>query len=247
LIDQNIALPEFRSLIGKVTEYTCNALLAFSYLLIINTIASEDHDENLLLVGGKDEASLPDWFQVIRGSCSLFGDTLKFILNGPLTPLVMEGMDGHTPSPEPEKSESEDAVRLDLLFRVPFLRQSSIANHIVEGKPSPFPGALMKLQEAFSKAQAARSLSKYTLWNMVHAWPAQVSQGYLDLLKDRDPPALILLAHYCILLEPLESHWYMRGFRKRLLSRIYYQLDPEWQKWLQWPVEKIGLQESCST
>jgi len=244
---QNIALPEFRSLIGNVTERTCSALLAFSYLLILNTIASDDQDENLLLVGGKNEASLPDWLQVIRGSCSLFGNCCKIILNGPISPLATEATAGHSPTPEPEEPESEDAVRLDLLFRVPFLGQSSIAKRIAEVKPSPFPGALMKLQEAFSKIQVARSVSKCTLWTVIYAWPAQVSQDYLDLLKDRDPPALILLAHYCILLEPLESTWYMHGFRKRLLSRIYHQLDPEWQKWLQWPVEEIGLQEQCST
>jgi hypothetical protein len=96
---------------------------------------------------------------------------------------------------------------------------------------------------AFSKTQAARERGVFTLSTALHIWPAKVSQDYLDLLKERDPAALVLLAHYCLLLEPLESNWYMSGFRKRLLTRIYNQLDDEWRQWLQWPLEEIGLQE----
>lgn len=55
------------------------------------------------------------------------------------------------------------------------------------------------------------------------------------------PAALILLAHYCILLARLDSHWYMSGYSKNLFSRIYNQLDQEWRQLLYWPLEEIGL------
>jgi len=44
-----------------------------------------------------------------------------------------------------------------------------------------------------------------------------------------------------VLLEPLEQAWYMSGFRKRLLSRIYWQLEEEWRVWLEWPFAEAGL------
>lgn len=169
---QNQALPEFRIAIDNVNDYTCNALLAFSYLLIINCVALEEQDEDLFFVGGKDESGLPEWLKVIRGSCAIFGHTWDNISKGPLHPLVLEGM--NSSAFDLNSETSEDAARLDILFQIPFLGQNLTAKQVCEEKPSPFPRALMKLHEAFSKTRVAHSLSKFTLWTVVHA----VSNAY---------------------------------------------------------------------
>jgi hypothetical protein len=238
---QNRALPAFRSAIANANEDTCNALLAFSQLLIIHCFASEEQDEDLLLVKEKHELGLPDWLHIIRGNCTIFKTVLQFIKNGPLKPLKMEGIEGEYLSPVPANPEYSRRLGR-LLAAISISRKNRIAQQVTEGSLSPLPGALLELSRAFSKADAARSHSIFTIWTAVYIWPVQVSQDYLDLLKDRDPAALILLAHYCILLEPLDSHWYMNGYSKRLLSRIYNQLDQEWRQWLYWPLEENGLQ-----
>jgi len=238
---QHKALPEFRLAIGNVNESNCNALLAFSQLLIIHCFAADEQDETLFLVGAREEAGLPDWLQVIRGSCSLFGDSWEVIRNGALMPLVTEGLWNQHDLPRLTKSKY--AARLDVLVNMPFSGKGPTTNGVNDKNFSSLAGAFVKLHEAFAIAEEARAESKYTLWTAVHSWPAQVPQEYLDLLKDRDPIALILLAHFCILLEPFESDWCFTGFRKRLLSRIYKKLDPEWRQWLRWPLEEIGLQE----
>jgi hypothetical protein len=238
---QNRALPAFRSAIANANKYTCNALLAFSQLLIIHCFASEEQGEDLLLVKGKDELGLPDWLHIIRGNCTIFKTNWQFIENGPLTPLKMEGIDGEHLSPVPENPQYAQRLS-ELLAAISFPGKNRIAQQVTEASPSPLPDALLELSRAFSKAHSARSRSVFTMWTALYIWPVQVSQDYLDLLKDRDPAALILLAHYCILLEPLDSHWCMSGYSKRLLSRIYNQLDQEWRQWLHWPLEEIGLQ-----
>ncbi|KAH8597516.1 hypothetical protein B0O99DRAFT_592669 [Bisporella sp. PMI_857] len=235
------ALPSFRSAIENANESNWNALLAFTQLLLIHCFASEEQDESLLLVGGKYESGLPDWLYIIRGSCTIFKDARQVMESGPLSPIVKDGMLWQQLAPVPENPEYSE--RLALLTALPFFGNKSTTPRIAETLHSPFPGALLALSRAFSKAQAARSHSVFTIWTAVHIWPAQVSEDYLDRLKDRDPTALILLAHYCILLEPFESYWYMSGYRKRLLSRIYNQLDQEWRQWLQWPMEEVWVEE----
>lgn len=238
---QSKALPEFRTAIASPTEENCNALIAFSQLLIIHCFAAEEQDENLLLVRGKHESGLPDWLQIIRGSCTIFSSIWKFVKTGPLAPILMERMFAERLPLIPENPEH--ARRLQHLIKLPFFRKRSITERLAQEYVSPIPGAFLELSVAFSKTQAARECGVFTLSTALHIWPAKVSQDYLDLLKERDPAALVLLAHYCLLLEPLESNWYMSGFRKRLLTRIYNQLDDEWRQWLQWPLEEIGLQE----
>jgi hypothetical protein len=242
---QNEALPAFRVAITNPNESNCNALLAFSQLLIIHSFASEEQDEDLLLVGGSHESGSPDWMNVVRGSCVIFKDVMQYIESGPFKPLVIEtrsvnrlsGEEGEPDSPE----LTERIRRLGLLLNIPFnpSDNSELANIL-----RTFGSTLLKLSRAFRKADEANLV--FTIWTAVYLWPAQLSQEYLDILRQRHPVALILLAHYCILLEPLESHWYMNGFRKRLMSRIYRQVDPEWWPWLKWPMEEVGLSVSTT-
>jgi hypothetical protein len=241
---QSIALPEFRIAIAKPTEENCNALIAFSQLLLINCFAAEDPDENLLLVGGKHESGLPDWLQIIRGSCTIFSSVWEFVKEGPLAPLFEERNLRMLNEPLLMSQNPEHARQLHRLIHLTNFgnsSSSSVAEKFSQGYVSSLPGALLELSVAFSKALVARERGFFTVSTALHIWPARVSQGYLDLLKERDPAALVVLAHYCILLKPLESNWYMSGFRERLLTRIYNQLDEEWRPRLQWPLEEIGL------
>lgn len=239
---QNRALPAFRSEISNPNEHNCNALLAFAQLLVVHCFASEEQDEDLLFVRGSKESGLPDWLELVRSSCSIFGSLSKIISDGPLQKL-MDEMDVRSLSVTDFPSNTEYSRRLGLLLHVPSFNRLPNPKINPDTTIFPLPGALFELLRAFAKANAAQSRSMFTMWAAVYIWPAQVSYEYLDLLKDRDPVALIFLAHYCILLKPLESRWYMNGFTKRLLSRISDQLDPEWRQWIQWPLDETQIQE----
>jgi hypothetical protein len=235
---QNEALPAFRSKIANPTEGSCDALIAFSQLLILHTFASEEQDEHLLLVGRTHESGSPDWMKVIRGSCVTFKDVRHHFESGPFKPLVISReTNAKSLREEPESQELLESIRrLGLLATIPFSTKSDPEQAKTQ---RAFGTALLELSRAFRMADASKL--NFSIWTALYIWPAQVPQDYLDILAERHPGALILLAHYCILLGRLECHWYMSGFRKRLLSRIYRQLDPEWHDWLQWPLEGIGL------
>ena len=147
-------------------------------------------------------------------------------------------METHAEYQLPEVAENEDQIRrLELLLSILNSDDSGIWGG--EKRRTAFGGALLELSRAFRKVDAAKPL--FTMWSALYIWPSQVSQDYLDLLAEYHPAALLLLAHYCILLEPLESRWYMTGIRRRIVSRIYSQLDDYWRPWLQWPLEEVGL------
>jgi hypothetical protein len=177
--------------------------------------------------------------QVIRASCQIFQSVWQYIESVPFVALVIGGLEREGREPDLETSEHYERLRGLLELIKPSTAQT--APKILDYNSSPLSSALLILSRAFAKAQAAQSRNAYSLWVATYTWPVQVTQEYLDLLKDRDPVALILLAHYCILLLPLEGNWYMSGYSKRLLTRIYNQLDEEWRPWLRWPLEEIGL------
>jgi hypothetical protein len=74
----------------------------------------------------------------------------------------------------------------------------------------------------------------------------RISVEYLDLLSQQHPGALILVAHYCILLRRLGSHWYFEGRAKRLLSTVLSCLDGRWHQFIEWPLAEIENMSSIT-
>lgn len=233
---QSLALPEFRTAIKSPNEDNYVALLIFTHLLIIHCFARYENEEDLLLVRGQDElVSAPDWLQIIRGTCYAFQPVAKYITGLPGVILPME-----IPMNEPPLEKSTYDARLHGLFD---LVQSSATRNIKGFTDVSYELVenLYRLSCALVVAEAVQSQNRYSLWVALYLWPVRVSHGYLSLLKQRHPIALILLAHYCVLLQPLDAHWYMRGYTKKLMCHIQGQLCQEWRPWLQWPLEAIGM------
>jgi hypothetical protein len=233
------ALPQFRIAISAPTEETCNAILAFSNLLIVHCFAAEEADADLVLVTDDPECGIPDWLKVIRGSCTMFRHVWPQMKTGIMRPLIEENLEEEPLPIIPDNAEL--AAHLKELLTLPVFGKNPPIVEILHEQMTAYSSALIVLSRAFVRAQAAKDHGVFTLWTAVQIWPARIPIEYLDMLRAREPAALVLLAHYCVLLEPLEESWYMSGFRKRLLEKIYWQLDEDWRCWLDWPFSESGL------
>ena len=233
---QNMALPEFRIKIENPNTDNALALLAFTQLLLIHCFAADQHDDDLLLVKGKGDLGFPLWLKVIRGSCQIFQKVWPDVECLPFKALVIGGVELGLQDRVLEKSVHDERLR-----NLMEMMKSSIAKRAAVYQTSPLPSALFILVRAYATAEAAQARDSYSLWVAVSTWPVQVGEDFLLLLKEREPAALVLLAYYCLLFQPLERNWYINGYSRRLLSRIHNQLDEEWRPWLQWPIQEIGL------
>ncbi|KAK9358715.1 hypothetical protein V1504DRAFT_441919 [Lipomyces starkeyi] len=71
--------------------------------------------------------------------------------------------------------------------------------------------------------------------NVIFAWPVLVSAEYADLLMQRTPEALIILAYYAVLLYYRREIWVFGDAGKFLIESITRHLGTYWEKWLAWP------------
>ena len=115
---------------------------------------------------------------------------------------------------------------------------SELTNSWQEKEFAVYSDAVSQLKLAWQKTHG--TANTLTAWDAVHIWPALVSTEYLNLLEDRRPGALILLAHYCLLLEQSQSLWYMDGCAGRLLSFVCLHLDQKWHHWIEQPLQYIS-------
>ncbi|KAJ5106233.1 hypothetical protein N7456_002908 [Penicillium angulare] len=75
--------------------------------------------------------------------------------------------------------------------------------------------------------------------HIIHAWPVIVGADYVDLLSSHQPEALVILAHYAVLLHLRRDNWMFGDGGKYLIESISQFLGPAWENWLSWPVKNL--------
>jgi hypothetical protein len=74
---------------------------------------------------------------------------------------------------------------------------------------------------------------------LIKIWIHFVSDRYIELLSERQPGSLIILAHYAVLLRRSEQYWYLEGVAEQILKIADAFVPSEWKSWLKWPKEQI--------
>ncbi|EME45633.1 hypothetical protein DOTSEDRAFT_79559 [Dothistroma septosporum NZE10] len=78
--------------------------------------------------------------------------------------------------------------------------------------------------------------------DMALMWTARIPDTYVDLVKNHDPAALIILAHYCVLWSMCEdSFWYMKYHAARMLLVASRSLHLEMEDWIAWPLYMVSM------
>ena len=74
---------------------------------------------------------------------------------------------------------------------------------------------------------------------LVDQWIVQLPPVFEDMLIERRPIALIILAHWAILTSINPRPWHLRGLSEVLTARIATVLEDEWAEFLRWPKERV--------
>jgi hypothetical protein len=73
------------------------------------------------------------------------------------------------------------------------------------------------------------------------SWPICLSEGFVDLLKQSDPMALAILAHYSVILQHTGNmHWYLSGWGERVIKDIGDRMDTDWRETIKWPLRMVS-------
>ncbi|KAK3322868.1 hypothetical protein B0H66DRAFT_555379 [Apodospora peruviana] len=273
---QTKALPDFHALVSsdlaaKVSDGTddgtCDAVLAFSRLMVVYCFATCNSTNSTTLATseppiGRGEL---DWLTAIRDSASNFYRVCSIVAatNGPLRPLIKESILREQSNPflaATKRCERwENSPKHQTRFRQLLdLLGSGEVERVGHGEKmtTAYLSALPVLAKSYGYAYAAAASQGMQddgvmMWTVARIWPAAVQDEFLQLLGAKKPAALVLLAHYIVLVGPLEEElglWYLKGFRKGVLERIYRQLSDcnsgdsvDWKAWLEWPFAEVGL------
>lgn len=216
---KDASFPAFRHSLQRPDKDNCDAILVFAYLLLVMSLGGEaaaachDDQDPLLLVRASDvdeRLILPQWLHLLRSGCSMLGPCWQFIKVGPVSPLL-EGFH-HGPV-------NEEVMQLYLARFLSLIPSDSSWS---PSATTTYRAAANELAMAFASANydwPGRTEHVRT-FNILALFPLRVDEDFLVLLVQNHDAALLLMAHYCILLRKLEAYWYFTGRAERLFAEV---------------------------
>jgi hypothetical protein len=98
--------------------------------------------------------------------------------------------------------------------------------------------AISSLQSVFTAAYS--NMQGRPSIHSIVAWPVVICQGYTDLLRRREPHALVILAYFGAAVHSRRDMWMCRDGGAFLVNLISQHLGGEWSDWLAWPIQAIS-------
>ncbi|KAF2179558.1 hypothetical protein K469DRAFT_673964 [Zopfia rhizophila CBS 207.26] len=214
----NAALPEIR-------EENCVAIFLFSSFLgmhiLFDTVAFQ-----------KDLVEFLDKFiqflGLYRGVRTVTGRGWHIICGTEMKLIIdsIEAVDQLDPQPTDVGNEC------DRLMSLLITSSDSLGS-------APFKACREAIQSLGWVLSQHRALPHPTNLHIVLAWPVRITTEYIDMVKQRRPEALVILAHWAVLLHYGRNFWVFGDAGQFLIESIARYLGVSWDEWMAWPKEVL--------
>lgn len=117
----------------------------------------------------------------------------------------------------------------------PLWHRISIATARMDpARQDAYRSATQALRRVF-KTQARACSDAFRLTQAVLAWPDYLTTTFEGLLRRMDPIALVILAHYAVLLYRGRHLWLFGDGGRFIIESVSHKLGAEWLEWLDFP------------
>lgn len=231
---QNKALPAYRSMISDLehskNEQKGRAMIAFASLTTYYAVLSPPSTDSRLSKASRVLAHLTESFSLLRGAAEIFAefrDSLEGCTMISRTRAVSGAID---------LSLNPEDARLATLKPL-ISRDLGVSSIGADNRSQVSSNALYLLRRCF--AMPSLPSKPVNIMRALHIWVVSIPNAYLEALSELRPGALVVLAHWCILLKRAETIWYLQGSAENIMSTIYGVLNEEWRARIAWPLQVV--------
>jgi hypothetical protein len=237
---QDIALSQFRKALDTIDASTFDAVLAFSCLLPIHSIALAACSTTRPQIAQHEQDNLTEFLKAVRLFRSvnkLLLPSLSIFTTSTILPLLQI-----TTQQLFEADTYPGQHSLNLLQDACCSRHASPTPPPVSGSMHPsspdrnttFCETINELRLTFSRIAHPSSAERFTL-GIVLIWTIVIPEGYMGLIDNRDPGAMAVLAHFAAVLCRYQGIWWLSGLGSSMVGIIAGQLGEEWRGVMEWP------------
>jgi hypothetical protein len=238
---QGVAISTMNSMLAKPWDpEACHALYGTSIFLAISafgTLPSCDRYNTFQAID-----SLVDIFVLARGMNTILRSSEEDIRKGPLGKL-MAGCDCEPATPSSYLAELMPQLK-ELLTQL-----DEQTPDVSEDKRTTLTETLGSLVETIQIAGSNKRARSFLEQRVIFGWPMRVPSTFLSLLRNKDPLAMVVISHYCVLLKSGETKcWYFEGWASVLMKPIVASVaGTPWEELIKWSTETIESMASKTT
>ncbi|PYH88924.1 C6 transcription factor [Aspergillus ellipticus CBS 707.79] len=218
-----LGLQTFRIILQTPTKENCSALFCFSSLIMVWTCGAPTD-----LGDSRPLESVFRLFSLCRGIMTL-QPFMPHVENGPLAPLFLRD---YADDPADPANPLQFGLFPGVGDQIENIRQLVSSERLSEHERVVYQQAIDRLERSFLRLQVCE---KPAQCGMIFLWPITVCDEFVRLLMEKNPLALILLAHYCTQLYLFRDYWFIENRAGRLLWGISATLPSRFAQWLEWP------------
>ncbi|KAK6837817.1 hypothetical protein RU639_001539 [Aspergillus parasiticus] len=223
---QNRALALFRPVISSINRDNSHTIFVFASLLL--QLAFAIPPSSPLIDTHDSFQDLIQAFTLCRGLREILGTSWHWVKEGKLADVFTQ-VDDTKKGPLPESIETA-------MSQLRYLNESR-GRQFNGHDTDCYDTAINHLKDMMEIYQ-----HKPRRVEMALRWPIGLGSKYLNLLKEHDPMALVILAHYCLVLHHFRHHWWMEGWSFRVARSVWDQLHESWRPCVSWVVREVGLE-----
>jgi hypothetical protein len=229
----------FRATVNQLNPSNSNAVFTFSGISLIWEFALLHPAYEMYLSRQHPIDHLLQVFALCRNVMKLWASfPHSFYQEIPPKPRILQGItNAHKPKTvisKLQRIQDSELVPSELVSMATILHE---LNRAVTTNPVE--------QQVYSKAIDVLYVTFYKLvkhpgeWSLALRWAFTAPVEFMDLLKARQPLALVLLGHYCVLLHHGTNQWWMRDWSQRILISVSQILNEQWIKHILWALRAI--------
>ena len=164
-----------------------------------------------------------DFFVLVRGISTVLHSAFDLLVQGRMKYLTEHDYD------PPSQSLSDDT---NTVFQELY-RLANLHTHTDTDQETYHPPIreLRRSYETFYNIRAEPTL--------VTIWAVRVSDQFVGALKRNDPLALVIVAHYAVLLYGIRDQWWAKGRGKAFVEAIAHMLPSQWWPAVCWPLKVV--------
>jgi hypothetical protein len=265
-IKQDAALKDFRPQLENMTSQNCDAIFAFSILAEYYIPASAGTVINPASTFMEDHFfdAIVDWLRLHQGTSDIYKRKGYWIRNGPVAPLLWSDVLGERCQPPTRKENNGETKthQLQDLAKIWETDNSSTMSDIHENQINS--RALEILVEAFnlvlddstadtgrlavneplqnpqlSKDHTPQELDSSNYLTLSFRWLFEIPFGFVELLEQRKPAALIIFAHFSVLFQNAPKFWWNEPIPAKIVKAVAAVLPREYHRWIEWPILEV--------
>ena len=227
VLHEQLALKLFMPVFNCITSDNWHAIFAFTALLGLVRLALPQRPQL-----GSEIDRLIEFLQLMRGPLMHIACSRQFLTRRGLGVLFDVDDTTHESVGRLYAPDLGGAV----LASLQSLRDLNRSIVKAENVRNAYTESIDDLQTAFD-----RIIMSPRKRSLVFLWPVILKDPYMKLLQARQPMALVILAHYGVILHTINDQWWARALGSQLVKTIHDTLDEKWKDTMRWPVEMVKI------